>query len=277
MKLTSKLLLSLLTLTTVTSPLIAREIIIHDETIVQAPLKDSNEERLMGTVCRTRNHLRWDFCSNRDDDGNELMKSFKFTNYGGNNSVPMEGFGVGREFEFMFEDLARSDMGLLVWDSPDEVESHGHLKLLTFFPREVLPAIRYESDSEKDVVIVTLPTREEVVFNGKTKEIVSGALKEVPLSQDRSGAALNPGVSYEGSGVVIETHALADWPVGIAQAEAGNSAIIKKKGFKNCTVPVKDLWYTDHSKGGNVFFNKKYVTDVAFDSFLKKRCKFSMY
>lgn len=255
----------------------ARVIIDHDETVVQAPLKDSNEEPLMGTVCRTRDHLRWDYCMNRDEDNNELMKSFKFTNYGGNPSVPMGGFAVGREFEFMFEDLARSDLGLLIWDSPSEVESHGHLKLMNFFPREVLPAVRFESSADKDEVIVTLPTREEVVFHGKTKEILSGALKEGPLKVDGSGAAVTPDVQYVGSGVVVETSALADWPVGLAASSAGKYAIIKKKGFKNCSVPIKELWYTDMSKGGNVFFNKKYITDIAFDSFLKKRCKFSMY
>lgn len=271
MKFTSTLLLSLLTLSS--TPAFAD----HDETVVQAPLKNSNEQPITSTICRTRSHLRWDVCYNRDENENELMKSFKFMNYGGNETVPMGGFGVGREFEFMFEDLARSDMGLLIWDAPDEIESHSHLKILTFFPREVLPAVRYESDSDKDVVIVTLPTKEEVIFNGKTKEIVGGVLTEGPLKQDSNGYAINPDVNYQGSGVVIEAHAIADWPIGWNEAQANKNAIIKKKGFKNCTVPVKELWYTDDNKGGNVFFNKKYVTDLAFDSFLKKRCNFSMY
>lgn len=271
MKFTSTLLLSLLTLST------AYAFADHDETVVQAPLKNSNEQSLTSTICRTRSHLRWDVCYNRDENENETMKSFKFMNYGGNETVPMGGFGVGRDFEFMFEDLARSDLGLLIWDAPDEIESHSHLKILTFFPREVLPAVRYESDSEKDVVIVTLPTKEEVIFNGKTKEIVGGVLTEGPLKQDSNGYAIKPDVNYQGSGVVIETHAIADWPIGYNEAQANKNAIIKKKGFKNCTVPVKELWYTDDNKGGNVFFNKKYVTDLAFDSYLKKRCNFSMY
>lgn len=247
-----------------------------DETVITSPLTDSNEEPLYNTVCKTRDHLRWDVCFNRDENNIETMKSFKFTNYGENKIVPMSGFGVGRDFEFMFEGFARSDLGLLIWDAPDTVESHAHLKLLNFFPRDVLPAIRYASDSESDVVIVTLPTKEEVVFNGKTREILSGALTEGPIRQNSDGSAVSPDVSYVGSGVVIETHALADWPVGVIQQSAKN-ALIKKQGQKTCSVPVKDLWYTDHDKGGNVFFNKKYVTDVAFDSFLKARCKFSMY
>lgn len=244
-----------------------------DETMIQSPIKESNEEILFGTSCRTRDHGRWDVCFSVRPDESRLMKSFKFTNYGDNEMVPMSGFGIGRDFEFNFEGLARSDMNLLVWDSPDESESHAHLKLLTFFPRAVMPAIRYESDADKDIVIVTLPTREEVVFNGKTREVISGVLKEGAIRQSSNGAALAPNIQYTGTGVVIEASALADWPVGVAQ----RITTIKKIGQKSCLVPAKELWFTDNSKGGNVFFNKKLITDLAFDSWLKKRCGFSIY
>jgi hypothetical protein len=249
-----------------------------DETKIQVPFKDSNEEFLQGTICKTREHLRWDVCFDKFDNGDEQMRSFNVANWGENKIVPKSGFGVGRTFEFMFEDFARSDMGLLVWDSPDEVESHGHLKLMMFFPRTILPSIRYVTDTDKDQVIVTLPTKEEVVFNGKTYEIAGGVLNESPVQQDDEGNALSPGFSYQGSGVMIEADRLNDYPVGFAaQNGKNNSTTIHKKGFKDCKVPVKELWYTDDAKGGNVFFNKKYVTDRAFDQFLKTRCKFSMY
>jgi hypothetical protein len=169
-----------------------------DETIIQSPIKESNEEILYSTSCRTRDHSRWDVCFSVRPDESRLMKSFKFTNYGDNDMVPMSGFGIGRDFEFNFEGLARSDMNLLVWDAPDESESHAHLKLLTFFPRDVMPAVRYESDADKDIVIVTLPTREEVIFNGKTREVISGVLKEGPIRQSSNGAAsLLPGIGAE--------------------------------------------------------------------------------
>lgn len=249
-----------------------------DETKIQVPFKDSNEEFLQGIMCKTREHLRWDVCFDKFDNGDEQMRSFNLANWGENKIVPKSGFGVGRTFEFMFEDFARSDMGLLVWDSPDEVESHGHLKLMMFFPRTILPSIRYVSDADKDQVIVTLPNKEEVVFNGKTYEIIGGVLNEAPIQQDDEGNALNPGLTYQGSGVSIEADRLNDYPVGFAaQSGKNNMATIHKKGFKDCKIPVKDLWYTDDAKGGNVFFNKKYVTDRAFDQFLKTKCKFSMY
>lgn len=248
-----------------------------DETLIQAPFKESNEAGLYGTSCRTRNHLRWDICYNVNQDDSMVEKSFKFQNNGKNKIVPMEGFGVGREYEFMFEDMARSDLGLLLWDAPDEYESHAHLKMMYFFPREILPAVRYESDADKDLVIVTLPTKEEVVFNGKTKEVISGALVEGPMRQTANGTAVAPDVQYNGSGVVVEASAVADWPVGFEGDRANRIVSIKKKGFKTCLVPGKELWYTDHSRGGNVFFNKKLISNEAFDKFTKARCGFGIY
>lgn len=250
----------------------------YDETLIQAPFTDSNLESLESTICRTRDHLHWDVCSSRYANGEEQMKNFKFTNWGENPIVPNAGFGVGREFEFQFEGFARSDLGLLIWDMPDETESHGHLKLMMFFPRTVMPAIRYTTENNEDRVIVTLPTKEEVIFNSKSKEVIGGVFKELPIKQDSDGAALNPGIIYTGPNVVVEADRLNDYPVGLsAQNGKNNLATISKKGFKDCKIPVKELWYTDEAKGGNVFFNKKYVTDLAFDKLLKQKCKFSMY
>lgn len=249
----------------------------YDETILHSPVKDSNEQILRPTVCRTRSNLLWDVCAFMNDDNTEIEKSFTFWNTGENKIVPHAGFGIGRSFEFIFEDFARSDLALLLWDTPDEHESHGHLKLMMFFPRIILPAIRHESHNQDELVIVTLPTKEEILFNAKTKEVVGGVFNESPMEQDDNGNAINPGITYTGEGVVIEADRINDYPVGINSQGKNNIASIKKKGFKTCKIPVKELWYTDETKGGNVFFNKKYVTDKAFDKFLKKQCKFSIY
>ena len=255
----------------------AKVITDYDETKIQEPFTDSNEEQLLPTICRTRSHLRWDYCSTMYQNGEEQMKSFMFTNWGENKIVPKSGFGVGRDFQFMFEGFARSDLGLLIWDMPDQNESHGHLKLMMFFPRFILPSITYETDSEKDLVIVTLPTKEKMIFDGKSKEVIDGVISEGAMEQDSDGYAINPQLFYTGTGVSLEADRIADYPVGLKAQSKNNIATIRKKGFKDCKIPVKELWYTDDSKGGNVFFNKKYVTDQAFDQLLKSRCHFSMY
>ncbi len=248
-----------------------------DETIIRAPLLETNEIILYAGGCNTRDHLRWDMCYTIDKQEIYTPRSFLFSNMGGNTSVPNDGDHVRRSFEFSFEGLARSDMGLLIWDSPDEYESHGHLKLMTFFPRDVMPAIRYESDSKKDILIVTLPTKEEVIFHGKSREIISGVLTEGPMRQLPNGAAVSPDVQYTGQGVVVEASALADWPVGFVGEASAKKVTIKKKGEKTCYVAGSDLWYTDHTKGGNVFFNKDLYSNAAFDAYVKKNCNFSIY
>lgn len=242
-----------------------------DETKIQEPTKNSNEEKLSPVICRSKENIPWDICSSMINENLEVPKSFKLMNAGINRTVPQSGNIVGREFILMFQDLARSDLGLLVWDIPDEDTSHGHLKLMMFFPREILPAIQL--DQNKQNVTVTLPNREEVIFNSETKEIIGGVLKEEPMTQDQYGNAVSPLVTYTGPGVVIEAHRLNEYPVGAIN----NIAVIKKRGFPSCQVPVKELWYTDNSKRGNVYFNKKFITDKAFDEFLKSRCKFSIY
>jgi len=242
-----------------------------DETKIQLPQKDSNEEKLSPTICRSSENGPWDICSSIINENTETPKNFKLLNSGENRTVPQSGNMVGREFTFMFQDLARSDLGLLIWDIPDENTNHGHLKLMMFFPREIIPAIR--QDDQGLTTTVTLPNRQEVLFNSETKEIIGGALVEGPMAQDQFGNAISPIVNYTGPGVVIEAHRLNEYPVGIRP----NMAIIKKNGHKNCEIPVAELWYTDSKKGNNVYFNKKFVTDLAFDKFLKARCKFSIY
>ena len=246
-----------------------------DETQIQVPINESNEEILFGTTCRSRDH--WDICFSINLLDQRKMRSFKFMNTGGNPTVPQSGVMIGRDYEFNFEGLARSDMSLLVWDSPDENESHGHLKLMYFFPRDIMPAIRFDDSQGLKTLVVTLPTREEVVFNESTHEVISGALSEAPVKQTSGGHAVAPSVNYIGKGVVVEASALANWPVGFTGDRASKMVLIKKTGHKNCIVPGKELFYTDESKGGNVFFNKKYINDKTFDSYVQNRCGFSIY
>ncbi len=251
-----------------------------DETLVQPPLLQSNQESLDSNPikCMARDHLLWNNCYNIGKAENVLVPlSFNFTNEGGNSAVPKTS-EASRKYSFEYQGAALSDMSLLIWDLPNSKFSNGQMKLMTFFPRDVMPAIR-KSDTNPDILIVTLPTREEVLFNSKTKEVISGALQEGPIKETSSGAAIAPDVEYTGSGVVVESSARGEFPVGFEGNRNDNkkTVTIKKKGEKTCTVPEKDLWYTDKSKGSNNFFNKDLYTNEAFDTYVKQKCNFSIY
>ncbi len=232
-----------------------------DETLVQTPLKESNEVSLFGRGCISRNQNIWDLCYTISRNNDYTPASFRFKNAGPNPIVTEASPGMkGREFDFMFEDMARSDLGLLVWDFPSDNDNESHLKMLFFFPRVVLPAIKHHMTNSEDILVVTLPTEEEVIFDAKTYEIISGALTESPLKIASNGKAVAPNVQYSGKGVVIEASAQANWPIGVVKNPtrilSSKNATIKKVGYKNCIVPSKDIWFTDTLKNDNVMFKK---------------------
>ena len=161
-------------------------------------------------------------------------------------------------------------------DGPDGWDAHLRMKMMMFLPRDVMPAIR-KSETE-DVVIVTLPTREEVRFNSKTKEIIGGVLTEGPIVQGPKGHAKDPDVQYTGRGVVIEASAhLA--PVGFEgkPSDNKNTVSIKKKGQKTCTVLEREMWITEEKNHNTPILKKEFVTDEAMDKFIIKKCGFSIY
>ncbi len=221
-------------------------------------------------------------------EGKKEIQEFTLTNKGGNNIIKSDDYYISRTYNLSFENLARSDMHLMVIDSPDSYTSNSTYNLLMFFPRTKLPSVKTVGDENH----LTLPTGEVVVFDAKTNTIKSGVLSEKPMSQlpVRPGCnyeekacgrkAVGDIVNYTGEGVVIKIHKSGDLPYG--DREVGGKpqkntdiALIKKQG-KTCKVPAHELWYTDYQKKGQVFFKKEYATDEAFDQFLVKRCGFSM-
>lgn len=253
----------------------------YDETVSTIPEKIQNELPLYPTLCQSREKGLWDLCfsiikdSDNRDEREYRAKYFKVRNTGGNPTFPSTGWMVGRDFEFQFEDLAQSDLGLLVWDMPDDYDNHGHLMLMTFLPRKVIPSIQYESENK---IKVTLPTEEVVVFDAVTKEIRSGVLKEGPLKTNSSGVALRPAITYQGTGLVLVASRVANYPVGdelvsSSKRQARNNADVIYKGKTLCQIPVKDLWYTDHNKNGQVLLKDPYASDDKLIAFIEKKCK----
>jgi hypothetical protein len=253
------------------------------EAIIAAPAKDLASRKIeYGTMIsgRTANaQLKTGWQYRRTRQGQ--IVGFEFSNHGGNPILgPRRDAAKNqfftRDFQFRFDDRARQDIHLMISDwvpSRDRVFRLSELmnSLMHFFPRSYLPAIANAGDKD----IVTLPTGEEVEFNAVTKEVLAGALKELPvdLTPDRGGRKY-PGVNYQGQGVLVRADARG------ADPRLGKSAIIstgtpppdcdKPDGCRQCEVPSKELW----DQSGAVRF--KFQTDQEFDRYLTTRCAFGL-
>jgi len=248
----------------------------YNESMDIPPLKEINETSLESGRCGNRNNNPWDTCIT--DAGK--IESFSIVNNGGNNIVKAKEYYINRSFDFQFEDQARSDMRLMVVDSPDDRTSHATYSFLTFAPRLHLPSVKKLDDDKMEV---TLPNKEKVLFNSKTKEIVGGVLQEGPMAQDERGRAKPASLKYTGEGVLIRADKSGDFPMGDIERSDGSRApsisiaTISKKGQKDCKVPAKDMWYTNYNKGENVMIKPELANDEGLDKFIKARCGFSIY
>jgi hypothetical protein len=219
----------------------------------------------------------WETIANAED---KKIEGFELSNIGPNNIIKTSEYYINRTMRFEFQDRASSDMKLLISDSPDEYTSHTTYSVMLFFPRTILPSINKIGEE----IVVTLPNKEIVRYNAKTKEVIGGVFTEGPIAQDpkNRNKAFAPNVKYTGSGVMIRADKSGDLPYGDIEIKGKpfpsiSTATISKKGFKDCKVPSKDLWYTDYSKKGNVFIKPEYATDEGLDIFLKKKCGFSIF
>lgn len=242
----------------------------YDETISTNPEKVQNELPILPTLCVSKEKGLWDLCFSVIKDADEIeerelrAKSIKLRNQGGNPTFPQTGWMVGRDFEFNFEDIAQSDLNMIVWDMPDDYDSNGHMMMMTFIPRQVIPSVRYESLNK---IKVTLPTSEEITFDARTKEIIGGVITEGKVATDSGGRALRPSMKYTGKGLAIVASRVGNFPVGDelvgTQRTARNKADIIYNQKTICQLPVKDLWFTDYSKKGQVLLRPEFATDKA--------------
>jgi hypothetical protein len=82
---------------------------------------------------------------------------------------------------------------------------------------------------------------------------------------------------------MIRANKKGDLPFGDIEKKDGtnapsvSTAVITKKGAKDCKVESKDIWYTNYEKGGQVFIKPELATDEGMDVFLKNKCNFSIY
>jgi hypothetical protein len=247
------------------------------ESLIAAPAKDQTATRRLeyDTTVRTRAASgTWQYRTNRRGE----IVGFEFSNHGGNPILPPRRDAVKnqlftRDFQFRFDDRARQDIYLMISDwapSRDRIFRLSEIvnRVLVFFPRRILPAI-VDSGARH---IVTLPTGEEVEFDGASHEIRAGAFLEAPvdLSADRQTRRF-PGVEYRGSGVVVRADARgADPRIGTVAAVMPASGCAGGASCSQCEIPAKELWNQD----GAARF--KFSSDSDFERLLIARCGFSL-
>jgi hypothetical protein len=245
------------------------------ESDVVQPYHEVASSPLHSTRCQG-NDFGWDQCKSADTG---KIEGFKLTNGGPNKIVKSNEYYINREMSFEFSDLARSDMKLVVSDSPDDTTSHATYSIMMFFPRTVMPAVKRVGEELE----VTLPNKEIVRYNAKTHEVIGGVFTEGAMVQGDNKKAKPAAINYTGNGVMIRADKSGDLPYGDVETTTGakapstSTATISKKGFKDCKIPSKDIWYTDYNKGGNVFIKSELASDTGMDDFVKKKCGFSLY
>ncbi|MGZ3809318.1 MAG: hypothetical protein ACXVCE_14635, partial [Bacteriovorax sp.] len=150
----------------------------YRETDLVEPYREVATSPLGPTACVSAG-FGWDQCK-MDATTTGKVDGFKIVNNGPNNIVKTDEYYINREMSFEFDDRARSDMKLLVSDGPDDRTSHITWSVMMFFPRSVLPSIKRVGDELE----VTLPNKEIVRYNAKTKEVIGGVFTEGPMRQD---------------------------------------------------------------------------------------------
>jgi hypothetical protein len=252
------------------------------ESVVARPEKESASPSInYNTVLLTRASgtaidSQWQYRVNRHGQ----VVGFEFSNTGGNRILP-ERYDVkknllfSRDFQFRFDDRARQDIHLSISDWAPSRDGQFRLSelmnsVMYFFPRHYVPAITRWGER----VIVTLPTGEEVEFDGRTHEIRGGVISEEPvdLNPDKRSRKF-PGINYIGQGVVVRANSQgADPRLGTVATIISRSAAsgCEGAGCHQCHVPSKELW----EQNGAVRF--KFSTDTEFETYLLSRCGFGL-
>lgn len=138
----------------------------------------------------------------------EKIVGFSITNYGSRHINPQglkKHDGPQRRYSFQFSDRARENIYLEINDDVRISGRYSHdnmFREIHFFPRLRLPAL--EKIDQGGKLKVTLPTGEMVIFDARSKEIVSGVLEEEPVdTHPNRHQRHNPRVHYRGKYLII--------------------------------------------------------------------------
>jgi hypothetical protein len=185
------------------------------------------------------------------------------------------GHGAHRDFTFSAPRRARQETDLLVYewgsDNPhpeqDKDSAWSMMTEIVFLPRQATPSARLVQNGED--YEVTLPTGETVLFDAKTKEIVSGPLVEtapIDMNQDRNARRF-AGLRYDGRGIMIRSDQRGDSPRSAVVWGIKKTATAVWRG-KTCLLSPADVWEQDADGAGLCL----YPDDAAFFAMLKRRC-----
>lgn len=218
----------------------------------------------------------WQYRADRES----RIVGFEFSNRGGNRILPPR-YNIDkrefytRDFQFRFDDRARQDIHLSVSDWAPSRDREFRLSelmntVMHFFPRTFLPSIA----GAHGRIIITLPTGETVQFDGESREVLGGALAEMPVDLNPEKRARRfPGISYVGKGVVVRADSRGTDPrLGtVATITTGSPpAGCEDAACRQCRVPARELW---EQAGANRF---RFPSDQEFDRYLLSRCGFGL-
>ncbi len=198
-------------------------------------------------------------------------RSFKLINTGGNKTLPQSGGIISREYEFLYVENARSEIALLLWDLPEkDNDKKGHMLHLTFLPRLVTPSVEI-SAMDPQLLLVTLPTQEEVYFRQNTLEVASGVFLESPVQTDQNKTALKPKVEYIGHGLVLAQSRVAEYPINL---KAKNNIDVIYRSKVMCQLSSSELWHLNKnpSKKNYLELRPEFATDDAIINYINKTC-----
>lgn len=164
--------------------------------------------------------------------GVEIYRGFGISNMGPNDIVTSEPTGFdfpSRDFEFTMDDHSRQETYLWLTDYNGSGRvSDRYETVMMFFPRENQVFVE-ELD---EVLLVTLPTGEDVAFDKKYKTITGGALVEGPLNY-KGGFAL---FKYRGKGFALRLDAKG------ADPRNTNVLRVQKNNLPDCQVETEKFW-----------------------------------
>ncbi len=202
------------------------------------PRKDSRY-----TLCSSQNPIATavDRISCITNDGSTPPAGFNVRSRNGHPYLPDYGTQAGnpsRQISINSLDHALNETYIYLGDYGGGPDSHDVKSMMFVLPRLSPPSAKVEGDD----VIVTLATGEDVIFDGKTGAVKSGALSEgaPDFNPDRFKRS-PPNVHYEGSGISIRLDHRFQHPT----ASGGDETAQIKQGGKSCTVARNKLFNSE--------------------------------